>query len=433
MTALFQRLSTSPLFRNTFVYVFCDGINRAIPFLLLPFITHYLTPADYGVVTNFNVYVQILSVFYLSTAGALPVMFYKLGKEELQRYVFNMIMLNTYAVLLCIVVLGCSYAWTEQVLGLPLLFQLLSLVMVWFAGITYLNMLLWRCEEKPLSFGIYQISQSAVNAVTTILFVIILLMGWKGRVYSMAFATIVFGLVSIYVLYKRHYLYFKVDRNFQWQMLVFALPLVPHALSFWLKSGVDKVMLTNMCDLTANGLYSVAMTWGSIVAMFMASFSNAYTPYLYKKLARFDSDRVGTADEQCKLVKLIGFCILSMLAFVAIVWGVSAYLIRIIYASSYHASLEYLPWVMLGQFFYGGYLMFVSFVHYTLKTKVLGAITFSWSIAQVGITYSLILWIGAVGAAISSAIVSAATFVFVAGYAMRVYRLPWLSLVKLRM
>ena len=96
---MFKRFTSSSLFKNTFVYVFCDGINRAIPFLLLPFITHYLTPADYGVVTNFNVYVQILSVFYFSTAGALPVMFYKLEKGELKRYVFNMIMLNTYAAL----------------------------------------------------------------------------------------------------------------------------------------------------------------------------------------------------------------------------------------------------------------------------------------------------------------------------------------------
>lgn len=428
MIALFKRLLSSSLLKNTFVYVFCDGINRAIPFLLLPFITHYLTPSDYGVVTNFNVYVQILSVFcYLTTAGALPVMYYKLGRAEIKQYIFNMLLLNSYCTLICMLVLFASSVWVEQVLNISLMFQLLALLVVWFAGITNVNMLLWRCEEKPLSFGIYQVSQSVVNAFTTILFVIILLLGWKGRVYSMAIATIIFGLISIYVLYKRQYLDIKINGKYQKQMLAYALPLVPHALSFWFKSGVDKVMLTNMCSLAANGLYSVAMTWGGIVSMFLVSFNNAYSPYLYKKLAHFDANREGTKGEQRKLVRLIEYSFIATLAFILIIWIISVYLIQVMYAPSYHASLEYLPWVMLSQFFYGGYLMFVCFIHYTLKTKILGAITFSWSLVQIGITYILISRIGAVGAAVSSAIVSIATFICVTAYAMKVYRLPWFS------
>ena len=68
--------------------------------------------------------------------------------------------------------------------------------------------------------------------------------------------------------------------------------------------------------------------------------------------------------------------------------------------------------------------MFVCFAHYTFKTKGLGTITFSLSIAQVGLTYLLILKMGAIGSAVSAAIISAITFVAVAWYAMRVYRLP---------
>ena len=84
MSVVVKRIFSSSLIKSSFVYIVCDGINKAIPFLLLPFITHYLTPTDYGVVTNFNVYVQILSVFgYLCTAGALPVMFNKLEKQKM--------------------------------------------------------------------------------------------------------------------------------------------------------------------------------------------------------------------------------------------------------------------------------------------------------------------------------------------------------------
>lgn len=428
MQVLFKRLSTFPLFRNTFVYVFCDGINRAIPFLLLPFITHYLTPADYGVVTNFNVYVQILSVFgYLCTAGALPVMFHKLEKQKIRSYVSNMIFLNTAVTIVVGILLLPCWMLTEKTLNLSFLFQVYALVVVWFAGITNVNMILWRCEEKPLSFGIYQISQSVLNAISTILFVIILLLGWQGRVYSMMLSTIVFGLVSLVVLYKRGYIGFAIERTYLKQTLFFAIPIIPHALSFWFKGGMDKIMLTNLCGLSENGLYSVAMTWGAIVSMFLVAFNNAYAPYLYKNLAEIDNNRDQTAGLQKKMVRLIRMSIGGTFFLVLLSYFVSAGLIRLMYNSSYYASLNYLPWVMLGQFFYGGYLMFVCFFHYTFKTKILGLITFSLSMCQIALTYLLIRWVGAIGAAVSSAVISALTCAFVARYAMKIYCLPWFA------
>lgn len=423
-----KRIYSSSLVRKSFIYVFCDGINRAIPFLLLPFITHYLTPSDYGIVTNFNVYIQILSVFcYTCTIGALPVMFYKLEKEKVKLYVSNMIVLNTGVTVLCAMVSLLLYVYVEDILNLSIYYQFYALLVVWFAGITNVNMILWRCEEKPVSFGIYQISQSALNALTTILFVIIFLLGWKGRVYSMILVTILFGFISLYILYKRGYLVFGIDKLFIKQTVFFALPIIPHALSFWFKSGVDKIMLTNMCGLNENGLYSVAMTWGAIVSMFVVSFNNAYAPFLYKKLAIFDKDKTGTVRGQKELVRLIWGSFVVALVFVALAYLISIYLIKLVYAPIYYASLDFLPWVMIAQFFYAGYSMFVCFIHYTFKTKMLGIITFSWSIAQIGITYLLIGSIGAVGASISSAIVSMMTFVFVAIYAMKVYHLPWFS------
>ena len=422
---MLKRIYSSPVLRNSFVYVFCDGINKAIPFLLLPFITHYLTPADYGVVTNYNVLVQIVSVFgYLCTAGALPVMFAKLGKEEIKKYVSNMILLNTLANIICVCFALPLYKIIEDALDISFVYQLSVLFLVWFAGITNVNMLLWRCEERPLFFGIYQISQSVLNALSTVMFVIVFLLGWQGRIYSMIFTTVAFGLISLFVLYRRGYLGWNIDLK---QTLFFALPIIPHALSFWFKSGVDKIYLTNMCSLADNGYYSVALTWGAIVTMFLVSFNNAYAPSLYRKLALFDQNKSGTVKEQVRLVKFIWISLVVTFFFVVVCYLLSVLLIHIMYPSSYFDSLYFLPWVMLGQFFSGCYLMFVCFAHYTFKTKGLGALTFSWSVVQIGLSYLLIVKMGAIGSAVSAAVVSALTFVSVAWYAMHVYKLPWFN------
>ena len=403
----------SSLVKNSLVYVITDGINKAIPFILLPFISRYLTPADYGIVSNYSVYIQILSVvIYLCTAGIIPVMFFKVDRTDLKTYISNMLLINTGFSFLCIIIAFLEKGNIERHLSIPLFIQLIGIISVWFTSFTNINLVLWRCEEKPLSFGSYQISQSLLSAVTTILFVMILLMGWQGRVYSMMVSCILMGFISVWLLHVRGYLGYSISTKHIKKIMIFSLPLFPHALSFWFKSGTDKILLTNLCGLSDNGLYSVALTWGAVVSLILLAYNNSYNPYLFKKLSEFDKDRERTIPQQHKLIKIIWLSLIATFLSVAFIYG----------------SLDYLPLVMVSQAFNGAYLLFVGFCHYTLKTKVLGAITFSLSLAQVLLSYFFISFFGAIGVAYSSAIISIATFMAVAIYAMRIYKLPWFLL-----
>lgn len=428
-----KKVLSSSLFKHSSIYIIADGLNKAIPFILLPFLTHYLLPEDYGIITNFNVIVQILSVFCFScTVAALPVMYYKLNKEDMRLYTSNIIFVNTIITGGIFVLLIIVNRIIYQSLQLSLLYQLIGLIVVWFTAFTNVNMLLWRCEEKPILFGKYQISQSLMNALTTILFVMIFLLGWQGRVYSYLVSSVIFGFISLYILKKRGFLVLSISKKYIKHILFFGLPLVPHALSFWLKSGVDKILLTDMCSLTENGLYSVAITLGAIVTMVLMSFNNAYTPYLYKKLTNFDNNEndISFNPDKIKLVKLTYLMLLITLILVLFAYFISWFIIKYIYNLSYHDSLKFLPYIMVAQFFYGGYLMFVSYFHHTFKTKLLGMITFTLSIVQIILSYFLIKWIGSIGVAIASAIISFLTFLFVAVYAMKIYKLPWFFFLK---
>lgn len=192
-----RQLTQSSLLKNSFIYVVTDGINNAIPFVLLPLISRYLTPADYGIVSNYNVLIQILSVFvYLATSGIIPVMFFKTDKADLRLYVSNMLILDTIVSLVSLSIILYFNRPLENNLGFSLLYQVFAVLSVWFTSVAYLNLVLWRCEEEPLKFGIFQISQSTINALTTILFVIVLLLSWQGRVYSMLLSCVLMGLIS---------------------------------------------------------------------------------------------------------------------------------------------------------------------------------------------------------------------------------------------
>ena len=92
-------------------------------------------------------------------------------------------------------------------------------------------------------------------------------------------------------------------------------------------------------------------------------------------------------------------------------------------------NLKYLPYIFIGQIFMGYYSLFVNFIHYTQKTKVLGMITFSLTLIQVFISYVLILICGPIGSAISSAAISLCICLFVVKYATKVYTLPWRNML----
>lgn len=68
------------------VYLFSNILNAAIPFALLPILTRYLSPAEYGEVAMFNTLLGALGAFVgLNVVGAAGRKYFDCphGKDEL--------------------------------------------------------------------------------------------------------------------------------------------------------------------------------------------------------------------------------------------------------------------------------------------------------------------------------------------------------------
>ncbi|MCA6417299.1 MAG: oligosaccharide flippase family protein, partial [Cytophagales bacterium] len=55
----------SNLLKSSFVFTASNALNSAIPFLLIPVLTRYLSPSDYGIVSIF----QVVATMLISFAG----------------------------------------------------------------------------------------------------------------------------------------------------------------------------------------------------------------------------------------------------------------------------------------------------------------------------------------------------------------------------
>lgn len=427
MTNRVTRLFGGQLVRSTAIYAGADAINKGIPFILLPVIANYLTPADYGLLANFSVLTQILIAFCaLNTYSALSVSYFNLGGIPLRSYLSNLLYLVGMLVAVCLVVTSGLSSVIQHYLGLTRPWQLLAVLTACATAVYTLYLALLRMQTKIIRFSALQIGQSVISSLLAIVFVVVLRWNWQGRVFSIVVAAAAAMLFSLWSLRRHEQVFAPVDRQQVKSAFAFGLPLLPHTLSFWLKTGMVKIIITNSIGLSANGIYSIALTLGSIVGVFTDSFFSAYSPTMYKDLSLVDTlpEQEGAAIRRRLVRNTYRFAAAQIVVCLG-GWLAMRIAIPLLFKPSYLEAVRLMPLIFLGLCLDGGYTIVSGYAFYRRKTKVLGVITFLSSVLQMGLAFLLVPRFGLSGALYAGCIVSLLTFLAVLTYANRLYDLPW--------
>lgn len=421
---MFKNLFANRLLKHTFIYTLTDGISKALSFLILPFISFYLVPAEMGVVANFNVLQSILTLLAgQAIVNGIPYFYYKQTHKENALLISNLLLIIIVANILFSIVFFFINGFVFEYLQIGFALQLLTIISVLCTLVSSLDFILYRLEDKPISFAFLQITQTVLSLILVIIFVIVLRMQAIGKIYSIVISIGIMAGVHIFLLCKRGYIVFQYDRENINMLIKFGVPLLPHSLSFWLKGGMDKILLTTYCGLAANGIYSMALNFGAIFSIFTQAFANSYVPYLQKRINSFTIESV--VAEKKRIVKMSYrvawlFVILAVLA-TAFCWLIINYFLD----SQYRSSFSYIPWIMSSLVLNSFYTLVVQFAYTAKKTFGLGLITFAGSIIQLLMTYILVRQDGTDGICYSLFVGSFIIMVGVWIYSNCVYPMPW--------
>ena len=414
------RLKQSVLFKNTFIYTLLQLVNSGIPFLLLPVLTRYLTPEDYGMIATYNTFVGALSIFVgLSMSGAVGVSFFHLKQEELKKYignVFNILMISVSVVTLFVMLFE---PYLIEKLKLPVFWLYIAIIVAWMQMITSINLTLWRSQQKAKPFAFYEMSQTLFNISLSLVLVVAMNYGWEGRVTGTAAAAIIFGLLSIVFIYKRGYAAWNYSAAYVKDALKFGTHLIPHQMALWMRSGVDILLITSIVGVSQTGLYNIGFQFGMVVGIFASAFNNAFSPYLFEKLKNI------TPEIQKNLVKFTYMYFAGIVIFAMALSTIFVWLIPYFLGEQFHGTSEYIYWISLAYAFQGMYLMVVNYIFYAKKNHLLSMVTISTSIFHVLLSYILIHYYGAIGAAYASVVSFFLTFVLVWRISSMVVRMPW--------
>lgn len=420
----------NPIVRDTFIYTITDSIGKGVGFLLLPLVSFYVPPGELGIATNFVVLTSILSLLGgLAVVNSLPYFYYEQTHDQNKRLVSNLLII---CLTLCgmLAVMDCFiHSFVYEFLKLDTKMQLYAILCVSCTLINGASFQLLRLQDKPYCFAGIQLFQIAIHCLLVVVFVIAFKWGGRGKVFADTGAAILLVGLHIYIMYKNKFLDVCIDKVYIKKLLRFGIPLLPHSLSFWLKSGMDKIYITQYGGgLYQNGLYSMAVTLMSIYTLISNGFFRAYNPALQKRLANITPENEEKEKRDIVRVTHKSICMFLLLALFTI--GASWVVLFYIVDDKYENSFQFVPYLVAGLFVRAIYSFAIEFIYKKKKTLVLGIITFIGSVIQMMLAYFFIRAYGVIGAAYSSLIGSIIISIALFIYSRRVYPMPWFSFFK---
>lgn len=338
----------------------------------------FLIPSDYGNLNLFNTFVTFINiVIALSTTSFVSISFFQKSREELRQVVLITLLTATIGLFVFTILVVLFFPQLEGLVGLNLKFLLIGLLISYFMVYNSINLDIWRLEENPVGYGIYSLSFAICNFIISIYLIVNLQLGWAGRAYAWLMVTIIYFIVSTIFLIKKKYVTITIPKlGLIKETFLYALPLIPHTCSFWLKQGVDRYIINYYYSQAAVGYFSFAMNLAAIIVVIGTAFNSTNSVFIFKNLNE------GYETVKYKLRKQNTLVFFTFIA-VTLLVCIGAYLLIVLFMENYIPSIRFLLPLCISGFFQCIYLLWVNYLFFYKKTLDLMKITFSSAVLQV--------------------------------------------------
>jgi len=414
-------LRQSSLFKSAGIYTLSSMVNAAVPFLLMPVLTRYLSPADYGIVAVFQVLVAFVNpLIGLSTdAGIAPICQEK-RREILNAYVsscFIILIISTLALSIGIF-LNHEFIQTSTEFPDEWLWSVIVISACQF--IIIIRISLWQMHLKSLNYGFFQIGQTLITLVGTLFCVVTMDLGWKGRIIANVVSAVLFAIVAIYLLWQEDYFRLKFDRQVLNRALKIGIPIIPHALGAGILIMVERLFINNMVGVAEAGIYFTAWQISMGLRIIEVSFNTAFVPWLYERL------KENKLEINIKIVKYTYIYVMLMIIAAGILSLLGPWILKWLVGEKFQLAGKFIGWLALARAIDSMYFMVCNYIFYTMKNKYIAISTFGSAIVHVIACYILIKFNGAIGAAQANVISSLIWVMLTWYFAAKVFKMPWL-------
>lgn len=407
--------------KSSLIYLVSSVLNKSIPFLLLPILTKYLSPEEYGVLSIFQLMISFFTAFVgMNMSMNISKNFFKYSKERTSLMIGNILMiLSLTALIYFLITLFLSFFF-EEIFSVPSNFVVIIPILSFMFMVNIINLTILRNEDKAVVFGVYEIVNTAVNMLVTVFLLVIFHYGWHSQVVGITIAYALFFLISLLHMRSNGFIILRYDKEEARKILKLSIPLIPHVIGGIIIALSDRFFIEKMVSLEMVGIYSVGYMFGMVVVLFTDAFLKAWSPWFYRMLSKPD------ISTKLRIVRYSYMYITATFLIAFIISIFAKFLIPYVVDERYSGAEVYVFWVAIGYSFHGIYKIFFPYLVHINKTSFLAFSTVVAAILNLIFNYFLIKVYGAIGAAYSTVIsfIISASLVF--WYQNKNFKMPWL-------
>lgn len=388
------------LAKNTTIFAIGNMATKLITFFLVPIYTNALSTSQYGTVDLISTICTVLApIFILNISES--VMRFALDKGSDHKKIMSAgIALFIFAFIIGLLIFPvCSLF--ESISEYTIYIYLYTLVS---AGCQlFLSCL--RGKEMLVRYAIGNVIHTFTIAAFNIVFLLYLNFGIDGYFIAYilsALITMIYSFLAGGIW--RDIIPLCLDKQLLKQMLKFSIVLIPNTFMWWIMNSSDRIMVSSMIGIAANGIYAVSYKIPSFVSSTTTIFNQAWS---YSAIREEDEeDKVKYTNTvflnySC-FVFLLGITILSFIKPFT----------KIYVTTEYYDSWKYMPFLTIGCVF----LTLASFMatSYTVHKDSLGYLLSGMfgAVLNIILNFVLIPFIGVYGAAIATCVSYISVFLF---------------------
>ena len=421
-----QTLSRNKNVMQLFSIYFATNIgSKIIPFVLLPVITFYLSPEEFGLWSLFLMMVTIIAPA-VALGGQFHIArnFHEVKKQELATHFYNMIALSLAMTALLTVIAVIMWLSMDSFLSVPSKYLLIIPFLALCLGLHQPISTVFYFEKKA---GLYALSETVHPILYRLLAIgsfMFAPLSWIALVIGFFASSLLRLVMSMLYLIKHNWLKPPFNKALTLDILKVNLPLVPYVIFASLNAVVDRIMLEKMTTTEEVGVYSVGYIIGAVCIPFMTAFSKIWLPWVQKQLSNITDAK----KRQITRYSYAYFLAVIMISITIIAAG-SLY-VSWFFGDEYQDAVRVIFWIGLSAIAMALSQTSAYYLNHLKKTGYMSVNTFFAILLNVALNLCLIPLYGIEGAAIASFLATSVNALIVFIIAQIHLPLPWLSFLK---
>lgn len=375
-----KRLTQSTLLKDSLIYVVGEMTAKAVPFLLLPYLTRVLGTTGFGDLSYYlSLTAFIVIAMSLSQNGALTRYFYVYGRHGLGN-----ILLAGGLYSVSVLLIGTAISW---LLHSELLFY--CFFTAFLQTLVQNQLALRQCQKRPFSYLTIQLGLALGNLLWTVLIFQFFADDTTDKVAQRLIAIILaHGFTFVAALAWAKY-QFAIKFRFTPKrlklglgyILTLGLPLLLHGLSYTIKGQLDRVLIHQRFSSHELGVYSAGVQVASSLTIVIMAVNSALVPHLYERLK---SQRMTVM----QLHRLFWLSLMVPVMLTAMAWAMPSSLMAWLLGSDFAQSQYYVVMFVLAFSLIIPYLLLVNFLFYHAKSAQISLCSVISTVV-----YLLALWV----------------------------------------